>query len=196
MEITKLVSNSFSYTHYLDEIIKQAAMGITSGPVQSEALVNYTRLNAHRMERVAKTLNLDHLLSQTIRELPGQNWFVFTETWCGDAAHALPLFGAMEKENKLINLRLLYRDENPGLFTHFLTNGKKSIPKLAVFDLDYELLFTWGPRPALLQQQIDQKKQDGIAGAEIAKSTQQWYNQDKTRELQKELYQLFSKTIS
>ena len=119
-------------------------------------------------------------------------WPILTRNiQCGDVPHNLPVIMKMVEYQPLITLKLLLRDENLDLMDAYLTNGGRSIPKLIAFDEDFENeLFTWGPRPAALQSIIDDLKTQEIQYAEIAESTQKWYNKDKAVELQKEFLSL------
>jgi hypothetical protein len=91
--------------------------------------------------------------------------------------------------NPLIDLRLLFRDENPGLMDRYLTNGvSRSIPKLIGLDTaTLEELFVWGPRPAPLQEIFTKLKGDGMEFHAIKEELQRWYNKDKTIAVQQEI---------
>jgi hypothetical protein len=50
-------------------------------------------------------------------------WIVISEGWCGDAAQLLPVFDKMAEQSEgKIELRIVLRDENEELMSHFLTN--------------------------------------------------------------------------
>ena len=81
--------NYTSYRLMIDQLISE---GKTTGPDQSEALINYTDLNAKRMKRIDKTYTPD---SSIIHQLKGWSSKVvlltITESWCGDAAQIVPV---------------------------------------------------------------------------------------------------------
>ena len=68
-----------------------------------------------------------------------------------------------------------------------MTNSAKSIPKLVVRDAQGRDLFVWGPRPEKCQAQFLKEKQDGLPIEEVKANVQKWYNQDKGKEIQKEI---------
>ena len=130
-----------------------AKEGTTTGP-QKPSYVEYTKLSAARMRRWEKTYKpsqntLDNIASRTSEK---EQWLVFSETWCGDAAHNLP-FIAKWAEHAGVDMRIILRDENTELMDEFLTNGGRSIPKLVRLNENFEVLGTWGPRPTPLMEE-------------------------------------------
>ena len=85
-----------AYADYRSLMENLLAQKKTTGPNQSEAMVAYTKMNAQRMHRLDKTIQL---LPETIETLTHiskpMHWLVITEAWCGDAAQNLPALAAM-----------------------------------------------------------------------------------------------------
>jgi hypothetical protein len=176
-----------TYVHLLDELLGQ---GRTTGPDQSEAFIHYTQLNQQRMHRLGKTIVLLPSAEALMRKITlPQTWLVLTEIWCGDAAQSIPVIHALASLNPLIDLRFLLRDENPELMDRYLTNGvSRSIPKLIGLDTTtLEELFTWGPRPAPLQEMFLKMRAEGVEYHAIKEEIQRWYNKDGTVTIQQEL---------
>jgi hypothetical protein len=70
----------------------------------------------------------------------------------------------------------------------YLTNGGRSIPKLICLDENGAEVFTWGPRPAVIQEVMNRLKVDGLTEiATIVEAIQKAYNDDK----QQGIYQEF-----
>jgi hypothetical protein len=189
------LGKALSYEAYEQLIADLLARGQTTGPDQSEAFIHYTQLNQQRMHRLDKTTLLLPSVEAMIGSIPvGQTWLVLTEAWCGDAAQSLSVMNAMAALNPLISLRLLLRDENLELMDRYLTRGvARSIPKLIGLDtLTREELFTWGPRPAVLQELFYKMQADGLEYHLIKEELQRWYNKDRTISIQDELAALAS----
>jgi len=177
-----------------DELV---AKGQTTGFDQSEAFVHYTVLNQQRMHRWEKTIQLLPSVESAMRSITlPQTWLVLTEAWCGDAAHIIPVLHTLAALNPLITLGFVFRDENPELMDRYLTNGvSRSIPKLIAVDTaTLEELFTWGPRPAPLQEIFLKMRDEGMAYAAIKEELQRWYNKDKAVTIQQEMTALASAT--
>jgi hypothetical protein len=184
-----------AYKHLLDDLL---SAGKTTGPQQSEAMVHYAQLNLQRMHRLEKTIEvLPAVATQLLSVNRPQVWLVLTEGWCGDAAQSLPVIHALAELNSLISLRLLLRDENLELMDRYLTNGvSRSIPKLIAADAATgEVLFTWGPRPAALQESFEGMRSEGLPFDIIKEELQRWYNQNKTIAIQQELGALAGGTL-
>lgn len=189
------IKNSFSSEEYSALLQQYAKEGKTTGE-QKEDLVYYTKLNAQRSKRIAKTIKLDPGLAKEINSIgEKQNWILITESWCGDAANGVPILSALSELDSKINLRIVLRDSNPELMDKFLTNGGRSIPKLIVADDDFEVLYTWGPRPKAAQIMYDGWRNDHkeVPYKEFQMELQKWYNADAGQSMQEELLGLVSR---
>jgi hypothetical protein len=167
---------------------------MTSGASQTEALVNYSRLNETRMHRLDKTMVVDEAIISKLKSIQSQHiWLVIAEGWCGDAAQILPIFNKMSEVSDQIDLKIVFRDENESLMNLFLTNGNKSIPKLIILDKNsLEVIADWGPRPKGAVELIQNYKEKfGVIDDTIKAELQMWYLHDKGLSTQKEIIELF-----
>lgn len=195
----KVVENSMTYTEYRDLINTLFGEDKTTGPIQSPAMLNYTKMNIARMRRLDKTTRLSPETLEKLEKIDRpQLWLVITEAWCGDAAQIVPVMNKMAEVQKNITLRFILRDENLEIIDAFLTNGGRSIPKLIVTKgEDNEVVKSWGPRPTEVQEIVTLSKKE-LAAIEDAESrkihtqaekynVQKWYAGDKTRQIQEEI---------
>jgi thioredoxin-like negative regulator of GroEL len=197
-KITKgIINNAWSYDQYRTKIDDLFAVGKTTGDNHSEAMLGYTKLNIFRMKRLDKTTRLtENSLTQIKKEQRKITWLVITEAWCGDAAQIIPVLNKLAAENENIDLKLIFRDENPAVMDQFLINGTRSIPILIVLDSGtLEVLNSWGSRPLEVQKMVMEAKsqaQLNPAGSkeiwdEAKKNSQLWYAKDKTKTIQEEI---------
>lgn len=189
MNLPKETLNYKDYISIVEDLFNQ---GKSTGTQQTEAYLEYTKINIQRMKRIEKSTQL---LEDTKKIVAGVStpltWLVLTEGWCGDAAQNLPVIYLMSLETKNINLRLIFRDEHPEIMDRYLTQGSKSIPKLICFETEsLKERFTWGPRPSELQEIILHMKHENATKEERGLAAQNWYNKDKTVSLQNELTNL------
>ena len=188
------LQKAISYTSYRKLISDLIASGKSSGPIQSEDLLNYSKLNDRRMKRLDKTIQLSHetLLALKKNDKP-ITWLVLTEGWCGDAAQTLPVINKIADESDLITLKIIFRDEHEELMSHFLTNGGKSIPKLLVLNSENDVLNTWGPRPNIATKMVqDYKNTHGQLDAAFKQELQVWYNKNKGVNIQENMVGLLT----
>lgn len=152
----------------------------------------YIPQNFQRSSRIAKTLKLSDDIKNALQSLDHPlNWLVISEHWCGDASQILPLINAIaEASEGKITLRVIYRDVNPELMNAHLTNGSKSIPKLIQLDEHFNLLASWGPRPAEAQALVLRLKSDPETAKNYSEAVHTWYAHDKTASTQLELLKL------
>jgi hypothetical protein len=160
----------------------------TTGSNHSEAMLNYTRMNVHRMIRLDKGPDLRPELLELLNQIDRKMyWLVLVEAWCGDVAQNLPVIARMAGATEQVQLLHLLRDEHPEIIDAFLTNGGRAIPKLIALDAEtLKILFTWGPRPLEVQDLTMKLKTEGVAYAEAAVVVHGWYAKNKTISLQNE----------
>ena len=192
--IEKGLEKAISYQEYRDLVKNLVSEGKSTGPNQSEALLNYSTLNDRRMKRLDKTIKLSEEViakAQNLKE--PQTWLLLTESWCGDAAQTMPVINKIANENKNINFKVLLRDENLELMDEFLTNGTRSIPKLIALDTANQVLNSWGPRPSLATKMVtNHKARHGSLYAQFKQDLQVWYNKDKGKSVQDDFIEFLS----
>jgi len=188
------LQKAISYTSYRKLISDLIASGKSSGPIQSEDLLNYSKLNDRRMTRLDKTIQLSHETLLALKKIDKPiTWLVLTEGWCGDAAQTLPVINKIADESDLITLKIIFRDEHEELMSHFLTNGGKSIPKLLVLNSENDVLNTWGPRPNIATKMVqDYKNTHGQLDAAFKQELQVWYNKNKGVNIQENMVGLLT----
>lgn len=192
-EIAQGLLNSHSYIEYRKIISDLLLQGKSSGNEQSDDLLNYSKLNQTRMNRLEKTLEVpDEVVKQLKYLNKSYTWLVLTEGWCGDAAQISPILFKMASVTDKIELRFVFRDENNGLMNCFLTNGSRSIPKVIVLENEHnDLKASWGPRPEGATHLIQSyKKQYGVVDETAKTELQMWYLHDKGLSTMKELTDL------
>ena len=187
------LKSSYSYQYYRKIIADLLKEGKTSGATQTEALVNYSRLNETRMDRLDKTMAVDEAIISKLKSIQSQCiWLVIAEGWCGDAAQLLPIFNKMSEVSDHIDLKIVFRDENDELMNLFLTNGNKSIPKLIILDKNsLDVISDWGPRPkGAIDLVQNYKEKFGEIDDTIKTELQMWYLHDKGLSTQQEIMEL------
>jgi len=192
--IEEALKKAISYTSYRKLISDLIASGKSSGPIQSEDLLNYSKLNDRRMTRLDKTIQLSQETLLGLKKIDKPiTCLVLTEGWCGDAAQTLPVISKVADESDLITLKIIFRDEHEQLMSQFLTNGGKSIPKLLVLNSQNKVLNTWGPRPNTATKMVqDYKNKYGQLDAAFKQQLQVWYNKDKGVNIQEDMLGLLT----
>ena len=194
---TTYTDRGMYYDEYRRLIDAFLMVGKSTAKRESESLVEYSKLNVVRMNRLDKTTEIIPELQERISEISAlQTWLVLTEGWCGDAAQIVPVFNKIAELNSNIQLKFLLRDEHLELMSKYLTNGKsQSIPKLVVLDEHNNELFNWGPRPAALQELFYHMKANAMNNDSIKEEIHKWYAKDKTVSIQKDLLVLLQDSL-
>ena len=183
------LQKGINYAAYRTLVSQLVEKNSTTGNEKTEALANYTKLNDKRMKRWDKTVKISEALQQKIINYPEKlTLLILTESWCGDAAHIIPVINKIAVLNPNIELKLVLRDENENLMNHFLTNGGKAIPKLIAVNQDKNVEFTYGPRPEEATQLVNSyKAKHGALTPEFKEDLQHWYNKNKGQAILEDL---------
>jgi len=188
-----LIATAMDYESYRNLVRNRIANNQSTGDDHSEMMVGFTSMNEKRMKRLDRTVKL---LPEAISKLgeisTPKIWLVLTEGWCGDAAQTVPIMVKMAAENSNIEIKFLLRDEHLTVMDEFLTDGGRSIPKLIVLEKEtLNVLGSWGPRPAALQEIfLAAKKSPDFNYPEIQKEMQLWYHKDKGVSSQQEIIEV------
>ena len=190
--IKESIAKAVTYQDYNSMVKLLVAEKRTSGIEHTQEKIEFTKLNASRSKRLDKTINLSEKELAHFKNIGvSQTWLVLTETWCGDAAHTLPILNKIAEASPKIDLKIVFRDENETLMNAFLTNGTKSVPKLVILDDNYNVLASWGPRSRAATQMVETYKlRHGKLGDNFKKDLQVWYNKDQGQSLLKDLISL------
>lgn len=188
-------ASSFNYDEYLQMMEEWAMLGSNSSDSSNSKFNEFTKLNLARVKRLHKTILVKKELADKIKELKDEYAFLLlTESWCGDGAQNIPAIAEIAKLNpEKIKLRILLRDENPDVMDNYLTRGARAIPKLVVINNStHKEEFVWGPRPMQAQNMLYKWKENPADKSwdEFEKELHTWYNNNKTEDLQNELYSL------
>ncbi len=193
--IQESLKKALSYNEYKNLILNLLKEGKSTGVLQSDDLLNYTKLNEKRMKRLDKQTALSEDSATKTQAIQKDfTWLVLTESWCGDAAQTLPVINKFAEINSKIDLKVVSRDENEDLMNAFLTNGSKSIPKLIVIEKETnKVLSSWGPRSTVATKLVnDYKEKNGTLDAEFKKELQYWYNDDKGKSIENDLVEFLN----
>jgi len=187
INLTDYWEKGISYPQYLLNFKSE----LDQGPVpRNQHNYNYVKLNWSRTNRLTNQAGL--VLDFDSIDLKDFRGICITEHWCGDAAQNLPFINLMCRASG-IDLRILYRDENPELMNAYLTNGSKSIPIVIIFDENGDEIFHWGPRPVPAQNMLKEYKLGSLSKDEFNIQVQKWYNTDEGKTLQKEWYEMMKR---
>lgn len=121
--------------------------------------------NRDRVEENERRVALDPEAVRFFRSLPGPvNVLVLAEDWCGDVIANLPVLGRLAAEVGTLNVRILYRDENPDLRDRWLNQGKyQSIPVFVFFDERFRELGHWIERPTSVTELRAKRRREVFA---------------------------------
>lgn len=185
-----IIDQAMDYKTFNDLTESRFNEGRTTNDDNSESMLNYTKLNIQRTQRIDKRGVINEVTFAVIDEIrQPQIWLVLTEGWCGDSAQLLPYINKMAALNSNIELKIILRDEHPDVMDAFLTNGiSRSIPKVIILDAEtLEPVGEWGPRPVSVQKKyLDERANQEIGGKQASQNLHTFYAKDKGALLQEE----------
>jgi hypothetical protein len=196
-----VLANALDYRAYRHLVTALLSEGKLTGPgvPLNEEMLEYTRLNEQRMNRIEKTFRPHEEAFAGLAQIAEPiTWLVITEGWCGDAAQIIPTLQKMAESNPNILLRFILRDQHLDIMDAFLTNGGRSIPKiLFVAPANGKVLGHWGPRPVAAHEEMtawanrikatEDSKERKQLYEEAKTAVHTWYAHDKTISTQREV---------
>jgi hypothetical protein len=193
--LTSMPRTFYSYQEFFDLAESLAAENKTTGPNQSEAMIEYSKLNVQRLGRVNKTVELDADLVEMANALKKEYLILaIVEAWCGDVPSNLPVWAKLADSSSQLEMKCILRDENLDIIDQHLTNGGRAIPKVVVFEKGSgKTVAEWGPRPAPAQKMVmDYKAIEGEKKpySEFQKDLQLWYAKDRGKTLMAEMKEM------
>ena len=190
----KIPHNGFSYEKYSELADEKVEKEAEITDEKEKELLEYTKLNIRRSNRINKTYSVSDELIQLLKAVDKkQIWMMITEDWCGDSAQNLPYINKMAEESDNIDLKIIYRDQNLEIMDQYLTNGtSRSIPKLVAFDEEGNELFQWGPRPQELVELVNQWKTE-MEPKEWKEKIQLFYGRNRGKAIEAEFIDILKK---
>lgn len=188
---------ALSYAAYEEALRMYEATPLPEDAPESDRVHKSTAaINLQRSSRIARSYVPGDGITRAVRALPaGLVWGVLSEVWCGDSAQILPYLARIAGLRDDILFRVMLRDMNPDVMDRYLTDGKRSIPKLIVWDTAGKERMTWGPRPAGAQATVAAAVAAGLPKAERLERLHLWYGRDRGKAIEAELEELF-RTLS
>jgi hypothetical protein len=190
--LEQIRNKGLSYSAYKEKVAAVIAQGEKDTMSADEHdKYNFTKLNQTRINRIDKTYSPSVDVIEAINKITTpQTWLILTAVWCGDSAQNVPQLVKIAESNSLIDVKLIERDENLEIMDEFLTDGKRSIPKLITLNDNGEILFTWGSRPAAAQALVRNAIDSGIEKKVWEEQLHLWYARNKGKDLEQELTHL------
>lgn len=179
-----------------DQYIRNMAHEIESKTESNET--GSIPLNLTRSRRIGKTFTILDELKNIFSSIEQKvYWLVLSEHWCGDSSQIMPAINEIVKASEgKIELKIVYRDENPELMNAHLTKESKSIPKLIQFDERFNITGEFGPRPDEGQNLVMKLKEDPLTAKLYNEILHKWYADDKSISIQRDLLKVLMNAVS
>lgn len=120
--------------------------------------------------------------------------YIIMEDWCPSSTGYAPYIVKILQELPDHTLYIVPRDANKKFMSHYLTDGKESIPKLVILDKDGSELFTWGPSSTKESKVSEEIKKKNPDKADFEKAMEKWYKENNPAAIEEDMIKLFSKT--
>jgi hypothetical protein len=188
-DVVQRFRNAQTYQEYEEGLrIYDATPLPEDAAADDRAHKSFATINLQRASRIARSYIPGEEVTAAVHAVSGaQLWGVISEVWCGDSAQVIPYLARIASVREDITFRVMVRDENPDIMDRYLTNGKRSIPKLIVWRAEGTELFTWGPRPSGAQAVVEEALAAGVPKEERLERLHLWYGRDRGKGIEGEL---------
>jgi hypothetical protein len=144
-----------------------------------------------RMEAQFAALRLDPQVTATLAALPRPVHVVaIAEDWCGDVVRHAPVLRRMAEAAPNLKVRYISREQHPGVFVRFLTNGGEAIPQFIFLSDRFVECGHWGPMPEACRELIARGKACGDVASARKKVAARYERDPGLREVVDELLHL------
>jgi hypothetical protein len=148
-------------------------------------------INLQRSGRIFRTYQPAENIRDVLSGIRSpQVWMLLSEVWCGDSAQSVAQIARIAMLSPEVTLRILLRDDHPDIMDAYLTDGKRSIPKLVVFTREGIELGRWGPRPRGAESVVKQALSEGVPKKMRLEQLHLWYGRNRGADLDAELADL------
>lgn len=188
-----VLEQAIDWEAYFKLMKDMAVSANPTGVYANPKMQRYTQSNEERTNKVLDKMVLNQKLYNALSELKEEwIWLVISEPWCGDASWGTTALYILSTATDNIEFKILLRDSHPDIIQAYQTNGGDAIPKLVCLRKnDLAELGTWGPRPALLQNLVNEMKaEEGITFMDSVRRLHAKYEEDMTASIQDEMLDL------
>jgi hypothetical protein len=91
------------------------------------------------------------------------NILIISESWCSDCVLNVPIIAKLAEINPQIKVVIFPRDHYPEIMDMYLTNGKRTIPAVIMFDDNFVEVGRWIERPLVVQKVFSEGTEAEIA---------------------------------
>lgn len=118
--------------------------------------------HAYQIDTRRRELELQPVIEAALKVLDRAVYCVaIAEDWCGDVVRHVPVISKFEEVSSNFSVRYISREQHPGVFVRFLTNGGEAIPKFILLNDSFVECGNWGPMPARCCETIARGKAAG-----------------------------------
>jgi hypothetical protein len=135
----------------------------------------------------------DSIKQQTNKQKTTLNVYIIMENWCGSSAGNVPYIVKLLSENPLIKITIVLRDTNIEFMDEYLTNGKRSIPKVIGFDDDGNEKFVWGSASKMQAEFAATVQARNIDFQDFVKEIQAWFVENNAKAIESDFLEIFEK---
>ncbi|MFZ4785336.1 MAG: thioredoxin family protein [Flavobacteriales bacterium] len=196
--LEKLIAANYegtmSYAEYRELVDQLLEEGKSTGPNQTDALLEYSKMNVQRMNRWDKHTKLSDETVDFFKNIKHPlHVLIITEGWCGDGAQIVPVVIKIIEQNPLIQEHIILRDEHLEIMDMFLTDGKsRSVPMFIFIDENGKVVSKFGPRPKAAIEMMDQLRAEGMDAHDVKEKLHLWYARDKHQAIEHDIIEALS----
>ncbi|WP_257309373.1 thioredoxin family protein [Geothrix fuzhouensis] len=144
-----------------------------------------------KLETQRQALMMEPTVAGFLAALPRPVHVVaIAEDWCGDVVRHAPVLQRLAEASSNLKVRYLSRQQHPGVFVRFLTNGGEAIPKFIFLSDRFVECGNWGPMPEGCKEIIARGKACGDVAAARKKVSASYEQDPACREVISELLRL------
>ena len=197
-KIRKIKLSFPSFESYLatefDEQISSLNANLKDLSEEQFTHLGYLRNNRAAINRTLKSYLPSTEMVASIKAISTPlNVFIIMENWCGSSAGNVPYIVKLLQENSQIKINIVPRDANPEFTDEYLTNGKRSIPKVITFDDKGNEIFVWGSASKMQAEFAATLQSQNLEFQDFVKEMQAWFVENNAKAIESDFLEIFEK---
>jgi hypothetical protein len=117
--------------------------------------------------------------------------YVIMENWCGSSAANVPYVVKILETVPNATINFVPRDQNLEFMDLYLTNEKRSIPKIITFDTYGKEQFVWGSSSKRQEEFSIQLKEQNLEFPEFVKQMKIWFKANNESAIEADFLEIF-----
>jgi hypothetical protein len=193
--LEKITLSFPSYENYIEEAYVESIAKLKSNEAMLDEtdakLLGYLEHHYSVIKNTLQTYQPSNEIVTLIKSVPqALDVYILLENWCGSSAANVPYIVKILQTLTSAHIHIVPRDSNPDFMDLYLTDGKRSIPKVIGFIGDKEV-FNWGSMTKMQAVYATSLKEKNLPMPDFIREMQAWFRIHNAEAIEQDFLDIF-----